>query len=54
MDTNNISDSTNDNSSTRDNKRSKDNKEGKEQKEIGDDQWDFYSGLPNPTWYEEK
>lgn len=20
---------------------------------IKDSQWDFYSGLPNPSWYEE-
>ena len=53
MDTNNISDSTNDSSGTRDNTRHKGVKEIKEQKKIEDDKWDFYSGLPNPKWYEQ-
>ena len=22
--------------------------------QIEDDQWDYYSGLPNPKWYEEE
>lgn len=21
---------------------------------VGDGEWDFYSGLPNPKWYEKK
>ena len=21
---------------------------------LDDSQWDYYSGLPNPSWYEEK
>ena len=21
---------------------------------ISDDQWDYYSGLPNPSWYEDE
>lgn len=21
---------------------------------LEDSQWDYYSGLPNPSWYEEK
>ena len=24
-----------------------------EVEQIEDDQWDYYSGLPNPKWYEE-
>jgi hypothetical protein len=23
-------------------------------KRVEDDQWDYYSGLPNPKWYEEE
>tara|TARA_R110001632_G_scaffold69533_1_gene162621 strand:+ start:487 stop:630 length:144 start_codon:yes stop_codon:yes gene_type:complete len=22
--------------------------------QLPDDEWDYYSGLPNPTWYERK
>ena len=25
----------------------------KDIEQIEDDKWDFYSGLPNPKWYEE-
>tara|TARA_B110000238_G_scaffold182843_1_gene208929 strand:+ start:103 stop:246 length:144 start_codon:yes stop_codon:yes gene_type:complete len=23
-------------------------------KQLPDDEWDYYSGLPSPTWYERK
>ena len=28
-------------------------KENKDIVKIEDDKWDYYSGLPNPKWYEE-